>query len=189
VTEPFFEGEDDDEPSPSILGSLGFGIGAVAALTLGLCLVAFLAYTGWQRYSPFNAPGAYQQARWAKADSIWGSVPTSMAELSHSTSLGEARWRPGDDTSTTVRRTYSSALPAPSALDAWWAAAVEAGWRSGSRQCREKQVVAAFTKSDGRWPAVLTVTTNVDGQFVSVSIDLPPRRSSPASSSASSGCP
>ena len=46
MTEPyFFDGEEyDDEPEQSALEQLSFGVGAVAALFVGLCIVAVVLY-------------------------------------------------------------------------------------------------------------------------------------------------
>ncbi|HJV08466.1 MAG TPA: hypothetical protein VJ653_02265 [Acidimicrobiales bacterium] len=49
--EPFFDGEAyANEPEPSTLGQLSFGLGAVVALVVGLCAVAVLVYIGFTDY-------------------------------------------------------------------------------------------------------------------------------------------
>ena len=169
MSEPFFDGEDDPEPQRSLLAQMGFGIVAALALLAGLGLIAVLAY----RYRPTVGAHARQQARLVGDDAIWDAVPASMSELRRWTELGDAEWMPWDNTVTAVGRSYTSELTGQEALDAWTRVALSSGWRSAGPGCQAGQLAARFNKTDGRWPAVLDVTSGADGRFVRVLIRLP----------------
>jgi hypothetical protein len=107
------------------------------------------------------------------SDAIWDAVPASMSELRRWTDLGDAEWMPWDNTVTSVGRSYTSELSGAEALTAWTRTALTAGWRSVGPGCQPGQLVARFVKTDGRWPALLDVSSGADGRFVRVLIRLP----------------
>jgi hypothetical protein len=168
VSEAFFDG-DEPEPARSVLTQLGFGIVAAVAVLAAVCLMAVLVY----RYRPSVGPDAREQARLAGDDPIWESVPASMSELRRWKNLGQAEWMPGDDTVTSVGRSYTSELPGQEVLGAWTRLAESSGWRSAGPVCDAGQLRARFNKTDGRWPAWLDVSSSADGGFVRVLIRLP----------------
>lgn len=161
--------------------------GIAAALVF---VAAALAYAGWRHFRPEKAPHARQQAQLAAHDALWQTVPSSMRLQSSWTVLGDAAWVPWANSLTGVGRYYTSTLPKAAALAEWERSAGTAGWILAGRRCDGAHVTLSFTKTLGRWPALLRIRDDVTLALgASIRLPLSPGQRLPSGSSVNVGTP